>query len=205
MTLAEYPSTPTAFKDLNVNWSETRCWAVGDAGKIYVNRKGREAQGIVDPDDYDRLLDELAEKIRNIPDDNGKELKTQVSKRRDIDPGPCSQYGPDLLILFDECRWSTNEKVGYGQGNIHALTTPDEADGVTYSLDGYFCIAGPGVSTIGEYSGATLLDIAPTVLDVMDLEILKEMEGKSLLGAEKPARSPEDEKKVRSRLRALGY
>jgi predicted AlkP superfamily phosphohydrolase/phosphomutase len=170
-----------------------------------VNRKGREPQGIIDPDVCDRLLDELAEKIRNIPDENGKELKTQVFKRRDIDPGPCSQYGPDLLILFDECRWGNNEKVGYGQGNIHALIAPDDALDVTYGLGGYFCIAGPGVPTIGEHTGARLLDVAPTVLDVMDLEILKEMEGKSLLGAEKPARPPEDEEKVRSRLKALGY
>jgi predicted AlkP superfamily phosphohydrolase/phosphomutase len=136
-----------------------------------VNREGREPQGIVDLEDYDRLLDELAEKIRNLPDENGNELKTQVFERRDIDPGPCSQYGPDLLILFDQCRWGINEKVGYGQGTIFALTTPYGADDVTDSLDGYFCKAGPGVPTIGEYSGATLRDLAPTVLDVMGLEI----------------------------------
>jgi predicted AlkP superfamily phosphohydrolase/phosphomutase len=205
MSLAEYPSAPTAFNGLNVNWPETKCWAAGDAGKIYLNLKGRELQGTLDPDVYDGFLDELAEKIRNIPDENGKELKTQVFKRRDIDPGPCSQYGPDLLILFDECRWGTNEKVGYGQGNIHTLTTPDEADNVIYSLDGYVCIAGPGVPTIGEYSGDTLLDLAPTVLDVMGLEIPGEMEGRSLLREGKPARPPEDEEKVRSRLKALGY
>ena len=50
-----------------------------------------------------------------------------------------------------------------------------------------------------------MLDVAPTVLDVMDLEIPKEMEGKSLLGEEKPAHPPEDDHKVRSRLKALGY
>lgn len=50
-----------------------------------------------------------------------------------------------------------------------------------------------------------MLDVAPTVLDVMDLEIPQEMEGKSILGEEKPARTTEDEEKVRSRLKALGY
>ena len=50
-----------------------------------------------------------------------------------------------------------------------------------------------------------MLDVAPTVLDVMDLEIPKEMEGKSLLGEEKPERPPEDHEKMRSRLKALGY
>lgn len=211
MSLAEYPSTPTAFKDLNVNWSETRCWAVGDAGKIYVNLKGREAQGITDPDDYDRLLDELAEKLRNIPDENGKELKTQVFKRRDIDPGPCSQYGPDLLILFDECRWSTNEKVGYGQGNIHALTTPDESDDVTYGSDGYFSITAPGILVRGERKGVSLLNVAPTVLHILDLPIPENIERPSILAEleeekfEEKIEKTEKEKRLRSRLEALGY
>jgi len=40
------------------------------------------------------------------------------------------------------------------------------------------------------------------VLDVMDLEIPKEMEGVSISGKE---RTPEDDEKVRSRLKALGY
>jgi len=50
-----------------------------------------------------------------------------------------------------------------------------------------------------------LLDVAPTVLDVMGLEIPDQMEGKSILGEEKPARPPEDHEKMRSRLKALGY
>jgi len=50
-----------------------------------------------------------------------------------------------------------------------------------------------------------LLDVAPTVLDVMDLEIPQEMEGKSVLGEKKPARPSEDDEKMRSRLKALGY
>ena len=66
-------------------------------------------------------------------------------------------------------------------------------------------MAGPGVPAKGEYIGATLLEVAPTVLDVMDLEIPKEMESKPILGKEKPAYSPDDEEKVRARLKILDY
>ena len=50
-----------------------------------------------------------------------------------------------------------------------------------------------------------MLEVAPTVLDVMDLEIPKEMESKPILGKEKPAYSPDDEEKVRARLKILDY
>ena len=205
MVLHEYPSELTTMMKLKVDWSKTKAWATGYTGQIYLNVKGREPQGIVDPDDYDRLLDELADKIIEIPDERGNPLKTRVFKRKEIHSGPFAEHGPDLFILFDECRWNISEMVGYGQGSIYSFDTPLGPDDGADGLYGYFFIAGPGVPASGERIGATLLDVAPTVLDVMDLEIPQEMEGKSILGEEKPARTPEDDEKVRSRLKALGY
>lgn len=153
---------------------------------------------IVDPVDYDVLLDELSDKLIQIPDEQGNSLKIQVFKRKEIHSGPFAQYGTDLFILFDECRWNISEMVGYGRDNIYSFDTPLGPDDGADGLYGYFCIAGPGVPASGEYIGATLLD-------VMDLEIPKKMEGKSILGGKKPARPPEEGDKVHSRLKALGY
>ena len=205
MVLHEYPSQLTPMMKLKVDWAKTKAWATGYTGQLYLNIKGREAQGIVDPDEYDRLLDEIAKKIIEIPDERGNSLKTQVFKRKEIHSGPFVRYGPDLFILFDEYRWNISEMVGYGHGNLYSFDKPSGPDDGADGLNGYFCIAGPGVPASGEHIGATLLDVAPTVLDVMDLEIPQEMEGKSILGEEKPARPSEDDEKVRSRLKALGY
>ena len=205
MVLHEYPSGLTPLMKLKVDWSKTKAWATGYTGQLYLNVKGRESQGIVDPDGYDGLLDELADKMIKIPDEKGKPLKTQIFKRKEIHSGPFAQYGPDLFIFFDECRWNISEMVGYGTGEVYSFDTPLGPDDGAHGFYGYFCIAGPGVPAKDEYVGATLLDVAPTVLDVMDLEIPKEMEGKSLLGNDKPAYSPDAEKKVRDRLKTLGY
>jgi len=205
MVLHEYPSEHTPLTELKTDWSKTKAWATGNTGQIYLNVKGREPQGIVDPDDYDSFLDELADKLIQIPDEQGNSLKTRVFKRKEIHSGPFAQYGPDLFILFDEYLWNTSEMVGYGRGNLYSFDKPSGPDDGADGLNGYFCIAGPGVPASGKHTGATLLDVAPTVLDVMDLEIPKEMEGKSLLGEEKPERPPEDHEKMRSRLKALGY
>jgi len=205
MVLHEYPSKPAPLVELSVDWSKTKAWATGHTGQVYLNVKGREPQGIVDPDDYDSFMDDLADKLIQIPDERGDSLKTQVFKRKEIHSGPFAEYGPDLFILFDECRWNISEMAGYGQGSIYSFDTPSGPDDGADGLYGYFCIAGPGVPASGEHNGAMLLDVAPTVLDVMDLEIPQEMEGKSVLGEKKPARPSEDDEKMRSRLKALGY
>jgi predicted AlkP superfamily phosphohydrolase/phosphomutase len=69
--------------------------------------------------------------------------------------------------------------------------------------EGFFCIAGPGIPSKGEYVGASLLDVAPTVLDVMDQGIPAEMEGVSISGKERSAE--EEEALVQERLKFLGY
>ena len=60
--LEEEPQTPTPFSAVKVDWSRTRAW--GEGGyycRLCVNVAGREPQGIVAPEDYEQLLDELAD------------------------------------------------------------------------------------------------------------------------------------------------
>lgn len=52
----------------NVDWSKTRAYAMG-LGNIYVNLKGREAQGIVEPGaDYERLIAAIREGLTAFVD-----------------------------------------------------------------------------------------------------------------------------------------
>jgi len=203
MVLSEYPSEPIPFMELKVDWSKTRAWATGYSGQIYFNMKGREPEGIIDPADYEGLLNELINKVKEIPGEKGITLETRAFKRNEIYTGIFADYAPDIFIFFDECRWKTNEMVGFGPGNIYSFETPfGEDDGADGSF-GYFCLAGPGIPANGEYKRASLLDIAPTVIDVMDLEIPEEMEGVSISGRE---RTPEEkEALVQKRLKFLGY
>lgn len=207
MTLYDYPSQPAKLKDLKVNWTRTKAWSTGSAGQIYLNLKGREPQGIVDSEEHDGVIDELVEKIEGIPDERGKSLNTRVFRRDDIHSGPYAEYGPDLFVSFDGYHWSTSELVGYGK--IYSFDIEQESDDSSHSLCGYFCIAGPGVPPGGELKGVSLLNSAPTVLDVMGLKIPEDMESPSILemAQEKEEIKPpqKDKEAVRSRLDLLGY
>jgi predicted AlkP superfamily phosphohydrolase/phosphomutase len=71
-----------------------------------------------------------------------------------------------------------------------------------------FLLAGPNCPISGEFEGATLFDMAPTLLDLAGYVIPKSMQGKSLVaGMEKlvPGSGDEHEKIIYDRLAGLGY
>lgn len=208
MSLLEYPMKLTSSKDVKVDWSKTKCWSSGYTGKLYLNMKGREPQGIVEAKDYDKLLDELAAKLKDIPDKLGSHLNTQVWKRDEVCFGPYAKYGPDLFVSFDEGRLGTSELLGRGREKIYSFDTAKGSYDAVRGLYGYFVIAGSGIPEQGELKEVSLLNVAPTVLDVLGLPIPKNMERPSILSMVKKGGTTypkKAERAVRSRLESLGY
>lgn len=208
MVLFEYPKEPTPLKEIKVDWSNTKCWSSGYAGKLYLNVEGREPEGIVDPQDYDELLDELIARIQqDIPNGLGKKMHNQTCKRADTYFGPSAKYSPDLFLSFDEARLGTSELVGHNQKAILSHDIAPYNSNTAHSLYGYFVISGSGIPAEGEYEGGSILNIAPTVLDVFGLSIPKRMKKPSILSLVKKegVKKAKETKKVRSRLERLGY
>lgn len=179
LALKPRPGKPISLKNVEVDWRRSKAWATGSTGQIYLNVEGREAQGIVREDEYDSLLKELSEKLANIPGAQGRRLETKVFRRDEIHFGNFAQFGPDLFVYFDNCRWNINEAVGFN--TIYSYDTPlrqgDGADGPY----GFFAMAGPGVPRLGEQSGVNLLDFAPTICHLMGVSISPDMESKVLM------------------------
>jgi predicted AlkP superfamily phosphohydrolase/phosphomutase len=204
LTLINRPSSTTPLRNCQVDWSKTKAWATGYTGQLYLNMKGREAQGVVDPGDYHDLLDELSEKLIALPGEKGQPLDTETFKRVEIHSGPYSKYGPDLFIYFDQCRYNISEMVGYE--SLYSYDTGKGADDGGHGRSGFFAMAGPGIPATGEVKNMTLLDIAPTLLSLLGLPVPEDMEGQSLLQRERDrAYSAIDEEEVRKRLQGLGY
>jgi hypothetical protein len=76
---------------------------------------------------------------------------------------------------------------------------------------GFFILAAPNCPLRGEYEGARLLDMAPTLLDLAGFDIPQSMQGKSLVaGMEKKSANPDPDdgdaqKLIQDRLAGLGY
>ena len=60
LVLNTYPSRPTKFAALDVDWSRTRAWGEGGHyARIFLNVQGRESQGVIPPAEYEAFRDRL--------------------------------------------------------------------------------------------------------------------------------------------------
>lgn len=198
LVLQEYPNNPTNFDKVKVDWGKTKAWAIGCDGQIYLNMEGREAEGIISSSQYESVIKELREKLSKLTYKDGSPIKIRLLNRDDIHSGPLTQFGPDLFLLISNGRLSISDMVGYGKGCIY--NNEANCNKVNYGINGYFIIAGPGVTPEGEKKNVSVMDIAPTILAIMGEKTPNYMEGKSLVSI-----VASEEGKVFDRLAALGY
>ncbi len=166
-----------------VDWSKTRAFTLGLTG-IFVNRKGREAKGIVEKQELDGLCRELKEKLERLVDPKtGERVIKEAFLTRQVHSGPYADMAPELLI-------------GYERGYRHSwdcatgAVSPEIFTDNTKSWSGDHCVDPrlvPGVFWCTRPILAdrpNILDIAPTVLDLFGVAVPRYMQGRNLFRTE---------------------
>lgn len=96
----------------NVDWSKTRAYAMG-LGELYINMKGREAQGIVNPGaETEALKAELKQRLVQMTDpENGEHPVRRVLAREEVYRQFDPNMIPDLFITNNDgyrVSWQTS-------------------------------------------------------------------------------------------------
>lgn len=208
LVLHEYPTEITPFSQLHINWDETTVWSEGGYyARVFLNVKGREPNGVISPADYDHVRDEVKAKLENTVDHEGKPLGTQVFKPEEI-YRVVKNIPPDLMVHFGGLYWRSIGGVGYRKLHIQENDTgPDDCNHAQF---GAYILAGSSCPLPG-CRDTSMLNIAPTLLELGGYEIPSSMQGKSLI-SELPLEvngeggfSTEEEAIVKERLSGLGY
>jgi predicted AlkP superfamily phosphohydrolase/phosphomutase len=177
-TLAE-PDGVSSLRDVGVDWPRTTAWGEGGYyARVFLNVRGREPEGVVEPDEYEAVRDDLARRIAAIPDDAGRPISTAVYRPEDLYEEPHG-VPPDLIVVFGDLFWRSVGTVGGDEG-IQTLENDTGPDDANHAQDGLYVVAGPGIEARGR-TDAHLLDIAPTVLEVLGIEREPGMRGTSIL------------------------
>jgi predicted AlkP superfamily phosphohydrolase/phosphomutase len=190
-------SSITFFDQLDINWSKTKAWANDGAfASVYFNVEGREPQGIVPAAEYDPFRDQITAKLETL-----STLHVQVFKPGEI-YRQTRNVAPDLMVQFGEGSWSPVGSLGRP-----GLYTQEMPEGCAPGGPGLFVLTAPNSPLTGVVEGATLLDMAPTLLDLAGYEIPASMQGRSLVaGMEKKRGSGQDQEQIiLDRLAGLGY
>ena len=165
----------------DVNWSETRAYALGLTG-MFLNIKGREAQGIVEAGTgAAHLRQELMGKLSGLRDEACSTIGiTEVFETRALYSGPYLENAPDLLIGYNSgYRTSWDCATGVVSGPVFEDNLK--------AWSGDHCIDPrqvPGVLFCNRPIDSTdpaLIDIAPTALHLFGIDPPRYMEGKVLM------------------------
>lgn len=202
LTLQGYPDQPTRMENLPVDWERTRVW--GDGGyyaRIFLNLKGREPQGTIAADDYERFRDDLRARIEAAAPPGTRVFVPQEIYRS------TKGVPPDLIVHFGDLHWRSIGSVGYGQLTVQENDTgPDDCN---HAQLGSFILASPNNPLQGEMTGQHLLNVAPTLLELAGYDVPGCMQGRSMVsGMTLQSASPytaDEEHTVGERLRGLGY
>jgi predicted AlkP superfamily phosphohydrolase/phosphomutase len=215
-----------------VEWSQTKAYSLGVGGNIYVNLKGREPDGIVEQgQEYEQVRDAVIDGLTKLTDpETGQRIVRQVHRREALYHGPFLDKAPDLVIEWvDYAYWG---RANYDQLHRPVVETQrhfdfsDQPLSGSHRPNGMLIAAGPGIQAGGEISGARLVDMAPTIMKLLNVTPPEELDGRSQpqmldeTGVDEPAAIIElaegpagattdyteaEAEKILEHLRALGY
>ncbi len=164
----------------DVDWSKTKAYALGLTG-LYLNLRGREAEGIVEPGaEKASLKAELIEKLSGLVDGaTGDVAIREVFATDQLYKGPYLENAPDLLIGYNAgYRISWDGATGVAAGPV--------LDDNRKPWSGDHCIDPrlvPGIFFCNRAihrDDPALIDIAPTALWLFGIEAPRHMDGTTL-------------------------
>jgi len=84
----------------NVDWSKTKAYAMG-INSLYINQRGREFDGAVDPAAMPQLVDEIKSKLEaQVDPDNGQKVVAKAYKPQEAYSGKCVDQAPELIVGY---------------------------------------------------------------------------------------------------------
>ena len=162
-----------------VDWSKTKVYSFGFSS-IYLNIEGRENKGIVDAEKKDKLIDEVIEKLSRLTDPKtGERVITNLYKGEEVYKGEYTKDAPDIVVGFER-GYRMSWENALGGSTLEVFLDNERAWGGDHLIDKSHV---PGILftnfQIAKESPA-LINIAPTVLSLLGLDVPSSMEGESL-------------------------
>ena len=167
------------FKD--VDWESTKAYALG-LGGVYINQKGREAKGTIRAGEETKALKrELIEKLNGLKDEEKNAVAiNKVFDRDELPSGPYKDNCPDLIVGYNEGYRVSWDSV---TGKINNTVFEDNIK----AWSGDHCIDPrivPGIFFCSKKINNTspsIMDIAPTALELFGIPVPSHMDGRSLI------------------------
>ena len=161
------------------HWPSMKAFALPSYsdGYVRINLKDREPSGIVDPSDYDSVCAELSAEILAMRDSRtGEPVVTDVI-RTAMDTADPKRSDADLVV-----KWTPKPADCVTTGSFGRIGPVPLSRSGGHNSIGFAVAAGPDIDRRDLSDQGQLIDLAPTILDLMGAPIHDRLPGRSLLG-----------------------
>ena len=160
-------------------WSQMKAFALPAYadGHIRLNLRGRDGHGVVAPEDYDAVCNEIIDVVSRLRDGrSGKLLVKEVIRTRksplDNDP---KLPDPDLVVIWHPIATDLIDSPDIGRIGPITYNRPGG-----HREHGFLMATGPGIPSQSALQSGRAVDVGATILDLMGAEIPDYFDGKSL-------------------------
>jgi predicted AlkP superfamily phosphohydrolase/phosphomutase len=207
-----------------IDWSRTRAFAspIPQQG-VFVNLRGRERFGIVEPSELDATKRALVEKFKALRSPDGEPVTDAVHTSDEVFSGQALDGAPDVLPVLRDHRFELDDEIFHRK----PFTDQRHLPRGVHHPDGIVVVSGPGVTPKDDLAGS-VLDVTPTLLYMAGLGVPDGLDGGVLKDAFDPSHlanhpvtttaplsskstdgsspySAEEEALIEESLRGLGY
>ena len=176
------------------DWTKTKAYVTGFNMYVFVNLKGRDPQGIVEPgEEYEKLREEIIDVLLELKDpaDGQRVISVALKKEEAWWMGLWGEGVGDVIFQYAPgCRWTGEEVINLGEERIiwpspganHGCQPPTTEFNISSNY-ATLIMTGPGVKKgylrpDNSVAPLNMVDIAPTIAYLMDLRAPAQSEGK---------------------------
>lgn len=189
--------------NLSVNWETTKCHPLEPGhAHIFVNLKGRDPHGIVDPEDYAKVQQEIIRALMEMRDPETGESVVALAITKEeagtlgIFEGPGYDRIGDVVYAWKPGYMTHpfiyRSAVKYRDGTERMISNPELYEEAVlcrnftgvhlalpslHDMHAVMILAGPGLSHYERHFPAKIVDVAPTISKIMNMDVPSSAEG----------------------------
>ena len=189
--------------NLSIDWSQTKCHPLEPChAHIFINLKGRDPHGIVEPEDYEKVQEEIIRALYDMKDpETGAQVVALAIKKEEsgtlgIYEGKGYDRVGDVIYAWKPGYMSHpfiyRSAIKYRDGSERIIANPElyEAAGLCRNFTGVhlalpslhdmhavMIMAGPGVPQYERKFPAKIIDVAPTLSKLLGIDVPADAEG----------------------------
>lgn len=169
---ATIPSNLKTATAETVDWrtSMAYCRSGAELG-VRINLEGRDPEGIVPPDKYESVREEIITTLEDARTPDGEPAFERVVRREAVYDGPYAEDACDVLFVPNGMNHTIGTKL-YGRAFVSVDLYDHEREGV-------FIANGPDIDSAVDVAGLSLTDVAPLVMGLLDRPVPARMTGQA--------------------------